>query len=125
MNYFDPFGKGEKYQADRRSALQSRQFDADESLDISEYYGEVEIAGFPANRVKIDANRQIVIRSALKSEVDWERLGIPDTSAWKMMAGLNPDCEATVFSIPDPSEDGYEAAMAELAILRSGGFIGR
>lgn len=125
VKYFDPFGSGEKFREDRRRALQTRQFGADESLDITEYYGEVEIAGFPASRVQIDPKRHIVIRSALKSEVDWEGLGIPRSSAWRMMAAHHPDCEDAVFSMPNPSEEGYEEAMAELEILRSAGFVNR
>lgn len=125
VKYFDPFSAGEKLKEGRRQALQTRQFAVDESLDVSEFYGEVEIAGFPASRVKIDPERQIVIRRTLKNDVAWDDLGIPKTSAWRMMAASNPDCEDAVYSIPYPSEEGYEEAMAELEILRSAGYIAR
>lgn len=123
VKYIDPENTGEKWREGRRNTLKSRHFDADESLDISEYDGDVEIAGFPSRQVKINPQRHVVIRSALKTEVPWKELGIPKLSTWRDMAMSNPECVDGVYSMPDQSEPNYANDMAELEILRSKGFV--
>lgn len=123
VKYIDPLNTGEKRREGLRKTLKSRHFDADESLDISEYDGDVEIAGLPSRQVKINPHRHVVIRSALKTEVPWNELGIPKLSTWRDMAMGNPECVDGVYSMPDPSEPNYANDMAELAILRSKGFV--
>lgn len=123
VKYIDPLNTGEKRREGLRNTLKSRHFDADESLDVSEYEGDMEIAGFPSGQVKINPQRHVVIRSALKTEVPWNELGIPKQSTWRDMAMSNPECVDGVFSMPDRSEPDYAQHMAELEILRSKGFV--
>lgn len=94
-------------------------------LDIGDYKGEVSITGLPADKVLMDYQNHVVVRSNLLERVDWKALGISALSYWKLMAKKVKADKSTegIFSLPSRKSRNYEKSLEELKVLRSAGYI--
>ena len=93
------------------------------SLDISDYSGEVSITGVPANLVKINPDRHVVVNADLLGAVDWKSNGLGPLSYWKLMARkvLAENAVEGIFSFPPETASNYSRSVSELDILRRQG----
>ncbi len=94
-------------------------------LDIVDFRGEVSITGLPADKVKIDSDKQVVIRADLLRKIDWKKLGLNGLSYWKLMA-RKVDADHSfegIFSMPPINSRDYERSVKELKILKELGHV--
>lgn len=91
-------------------------------LDISDFWGYVEIIGLPLAKVKVNPKRHYVVTKEWY-EVDWDRLAIPRTSFWRisMMRLADFEADTCVFSMPDRRKRNYDQICRELELLRASG----
>ncbi len=93
-------------------------------LDIREFYGEVSIAGPPADKILRDPDRHVVFDRSVLEGVDWTGVGVSPLSYWKILAKkyrrASPQCVA---STPPEGGRNYERSMRELDVLRAQGVL--
>jgi len=89
------------------------------SLDISEYQGEVEITGIKSSDVIYNPQTQFVITADLVEKVDWKGLGISSFSIWRISARkvAAAKCVEGIFDMPNKKDEDYDTDMRELEIL--------
>lgn len=96
-------------------------------LDISDFDAkEIEIVGIPATKVRINPERQIVVRREWGDSEAWKELKLPVLSFWgqrllRVRKVFNvPD---GVYSLPRPKDKIFEQAMHELKLLTDAGIV--
>lgn len=111
-----------KLDAAYREWAASKAQNIDLMLDVSDFWGYVEIIGLPLAKVKINPKRHYVVTKEWH-EVDWDHLGIPRTSFWRivLMRIDDFDVDACVFSLPGRRERNYDQICRELKLLRASG----
>lgn len=95
-------------------------------LDITEFNGaEVVVVGLPADRVRINPDRHVIVHRNWRYQLDWallglNRLGFIGITTKKVDVHAR---ETGIFSLPDPVENNrhYREAVAEIDLLRRAG----
>ncbi|MBL8871072.1 MAG: hypothetical protein JNK90_14850 [Planctomycetaceae bacterium] len=97
-------------------------------LDITEFIGaEVVVVGLPADRVRINPDRHVIVHRNWRYQLDWallglNRLGFIGLTTKKVDVHAR---ETGIFSLPDPKKNNhhYREAVAEIDLLRRAGII--
>lgn len=77
----------------------------------------------PANLVKINPDRHVVVNADLLGAVDWKSNGLGPLSYWKLMARkvLAENAVEGIFSFLPETASNYSRSVSELDILRRQG----
>lgn len=92
-------------------------------LDISNFAGDVLVAGLRTELIRRNPARHAVLESRWCDDVPWRELKSPTTSFWKLgaMHLREIKVEQGIFSLPDPSDRYYEQVMREKERLQQAG----
>jgi hypothetical protein len=96
-------------------------------LDIAKFNGEVVVIGLPADRVRINPDRHVIVHRHWRHQLDWVSLGLNRLGFIGITTKkLDSHGMATgIFSLPDPMENGrhHREALAEIDLLRRSGVL--
>lgn len=97
----------------------------DVMVDISGFWGSVEIVGWPTDKITIDPARHVRVKAGWKESVDWKKLEIEPMSFWRVTARFVQiwGVPEGIYSLPLPDDQGYKRTMAEMAKLRDAGVM--
>jgi len=89
-------------------------------LDVSSFYGDLNIVGLKLTGVERDSSRQIGIKIKLFESVNWKKLDIRRGSYWRLMANRIESSNALegLISLPDAKSQSYCKSMQELEVLK-------
>lgn len=96
------------------------------SLDIREYFGNVEIYNVPKEKVLMDPSRQFVFDSRLLDVIPWEEIGIDVETSFIYSSFRFAKTSSTGYTIgaaPSKKKKTFMAEMRDIEILRDNGFL--
>ncbi len=115
----------EKRDSELKNWVSSETDDIDLMLDISNYEGEVEVLGLPAEKIKFNSSCHFLITNDWKDKCDWNELDISPTSFWRLSLRRLKifDVESGIFSLPQKNDKRIDSALVELEKLKAIGVI--
>lgn len=106
----------------------SRKLTTTQMIDISHHEGgEVVLLGVPVEKVKMDPDRHVLIRSGWSDSVEWASLGIPPESFWPIAVQYVSGFGVLegILSLPSKRGRDYGQTLDEMGMLIDAGVIPR
>ena len=95
------------------------------ALNISNFLGEVSIAGIPSDKIIKNESLHIIVKASWREDIKWGEIGISQTSMWKsyVRSVLSSGFDECIFSLPNSRSKYYKQTMDEMELIKSSGII--